>query len=117
VTPTRRPAAAPAGTDYTTVARAVDDLTNRGFTEHFRAVGDRLVALDTGRVFAAEELVIREYYRFEGVSDPDDMAIVYAIESTGGVRGTMTDAFGVYADPAASAALAAIAIRATTPLP
>ena len=30
---------------------------------------------------APEDLVIRTFYRFEGVSDPDDMAIVYAIET------------------------------------
>ena len=45
--------------------------------------------------------MIREFHRVEGVSDPDDMAIVYAIESKSGVRGTFADAFGVYADPAA----------------
>jgi len=52
--------------------------------------------------------VIREFHRFEGISDPDDMAIVYALESTSGVRGTFADAFGVYADPATAAVLGAI---------
>ena len=49
--------------------------------------------------------MIREFHRFEGISDPDDMAIVYAIESKSGVRGTFADAFGVYADPATAAVL------------
>ena len=40
-----------------------------------------------------------EQYRFEGGSDPDDTSTVYAIEARNGVRGTLTDAFGVYADP------------------
>lgn len=61
------------------------------------------------------DLLIREYHRFEGVSDPDDMAIVYAIEGKGGVRGTVTDAYGVYSDPAVSAVLADVPIRATDP--
>ncbi|HET8578497.1 MAG TPA: hypothetical protein VFO18_15485, partial [Methylomirabilota bacterium] len=56
----------------------------------------------------------REYYRFEGVSDPDDMAIVYAIEGKGGIRGILADAFGVYSDPATSAVLENVPIRATT---
>ena len=56
----------------------------------------------------AADLVIREFHRFEGISDPDDMAIVYAIESKSGVRGTFADAFGVYADPATAAVLGAI---------
>ena len=61
--------------------------------------------------FNAPELVIRAYHRFEGVSDPDDMAIVYAIESHSGVRGTLVDAFGVYADPAVGVFLDGVPIR------
>ena len=98
---------------YATVALAVDDLTRRGFTERFRVVDGRLQALGTGETLRTEDLVIREYHRFEGVSDPDDMAIVYAIESKGGVRGTLTDAFGTYSDPAVSAALKDVPIWKT----
>jgi hypothetical protein len=31
------------------------------------------------------------------------MAIVYALESVNGIRGTLVDAFGAYSDPAISA--------------
>ncbi|HEV8438817.1 MAG TPA: phosphoribosylpyrophosphate synthetase [Methylomirabilota bacterium] len=95
------------------MAEALDELTGRGFTESFGVVGGRLRVLGTGVVLTPQDLVIREYRRFEGVSDPDDMAIVYAIEAPGGIRGTLTDAFGVYSDPAVSAALADVPIRAT----
>ena len=96
---------------YTTLACAVDGLTRRGFTEDFRAIDGRLRALGAGQAFAAADLVIREFHRFEGISDPDDMAIVYAIESKSGVRGTFADAFGVYADPVTAAVLGAIPMR------
>jgi hypothetical protein len=79
---------------YATLACAVDGLTRRGFTEDFRAVDGRLRALRAGQTFAAEDLEIREFHRFEGISDPDDMAVVYAIESKSGIRGTFADAFG-----------------------
>jgi len=98
---------------YTTLAGAVEDLTRRGFTERFRAVGGHLRALGTGETFETRQLRIREFHRFEGVSDPDDMAIVYALESTSGLRGTMADAYGVYADPAVSAALEDVPIEET----
>jgi hypothetical protein len=49
--------------------------------------------------------MIREFLRFEGVSDPDDMAIVYAIESTDGTRGALVDAFGAYSSPTVGAFL------------
>ena len=96
---------------YTTLACAVDGLTRRGFTEDFRAIDGRLRALGVGQSFAPADLVIREFHRFEGISDPDDMAIVYAIESKSGVRGTFTDAFGVDADPATAVVLGSIPMR------
>jgi hypothetical protein len=48
------------------------------------------------------------------MSDPDDMAIVYAIEGKGGIRGTLADAFGVYSDPATGAVLKDVPIRIAT---
>jgi hypothetical protein len=96
---------------YLTLARAIDDLTRSGFVEHFGVSGTNLCAFDSGRRFTAEQVVIREYHRFEGVSDPDDMSIVYAIEGQGGVRGTLADAFGVYSDPTVSAFLQSVPIR------
>jgi thiosulfate reductase cytochrome b subunit len=100
---------------YMTLAETVEELARRGFTEGFRVVDGRLRALGTGEVLGPDDLLIREYYRFEGISDPDDMAIVYALEGKGGVRGTVTDAYGVYSDPAVSAILADVPIQAMYP--
>ncbi len=105
--------AADRGPGYLTVACAVDDLTHRGFAEDFRAVDGKLRMSGTGEMVSPEELVIREYHRFEGISDPDDMAIVYGVEARNGVRGTVVDAFGVYSDPALSALMARVPIRQT----
>jgi hypothetical protein len=97
-----------------TLAGTIDKLARRGFTGHFGLVGGELRVLETGNVVRPKDLVIREYHRFEGMSDPDDMAIVYALESSDGIRGTLTDAFGVYADPAVGAALTDVPIRKGT---
>ena len=88
-----------------TLRCVVDELGRRGYTEHFRAVDGGLVALGSGERFGSKDLTIRGYYRFEGTSDPDDMAITYAIETRSGVRGVLIDAFGVYADPMTGHAL------------
>jgi hypothetical protein len=98
---------------YATLSGALDELARRGFTERFRVVGGCLRALGTGKVLKTEDLLIREYHRFEGISDPDDMAIVYAPESTDGTRGTVVDAYGVYADPAMTTVLDAVPIQET----
>ncbi len=95
----------------TTLAGVLDELTRRGFGEHFTPAPGGLRAVDAGRTFGADQFVIAEYHRFEGVSDPDDMAIVYALETRTGIRGTLTDAFGVYSDPRVGAFLRAVPIR------
>ena len=53
-----------------------------------------------GATFSPRDVAIREFGRYEGVSDPSDESVVYAIESRDGTRGTLVDAFGVYSDPA-----------------
>jgi hypothetical protein len=97
-------------TEYQTLAGAIAQLARRGFVENLSVVGNRLRAVETRKTFRAEDVVIREYRRFEGVSDPDDLAIVYAIEAAGGTRGTLVDAYGVYADPDVGAFLEGVPI-------
>lgn len=97
-----------------TLANAIDELAQAGFVEHFGVRDGALRSFESGRRFRAVELVIREYRRFEGVSDPDDMSIVYAIEGQGGVRGTLVDAYGAYSDAAVSAFLQGVPIRGTS---
>ena len=89
-----------------TLSGVLDDLTRRGFAEHFRVDSNgRLRGLDHGGIFDASQVSIPECHRFEGVSDPDDMSILCAIETDSGLRGTLVDAFGVYSDPVVGAFL------------
>ena len=83
----------------------MESLVRRGFTEHFGVTEDQLRGFESGKTFGSEDIIIREYERFEGVSDPDDMAILYALESSSGLRGTLVDAFGVYSNPVIGAYL------------
>lgn len=93
------------------MTETLDAVSRRGFSEHFQVVGDRLRAVVSGKVFPADQVRVSEYYRFEGISDPDDMAILYAIETRSGLRGTLVDAFGVYADPAVGGFMGHVASR------
>ena len=95
--------------DELTLAETLDHLNRRGFTGHFGVMADGLREFGTGSTFRAAELRICECFRFDGLSDPGDMAIVYAIESRTGVRGTLVDACGVYSNPAISEFMARVA--------
>lgn len=98
---------------YRSVAEALDDLARRGFTANFEYLDGIFIAVDLGRSFGSDELTIVEHHRLEGETDPDDMAIVYAIESRDGVRGVLVDAFGPYADPALGEFLRKVRMRET----
>jgi hypothetical protein len=84
---------------YTNMVEALEDLKKRGFTANFEFLDQVFRDVNSGRTFKADELTIVEHYRFEGASDPDDMSVVYAIKSRGGLTGIIADAFGVYANP------------------
>lgn len=111
VRPRRRPDGRTLNFVVSTLAETIAQLDRRGYTGHFGVRGDQLQEFESGRLFDAKDLVIRAFYRFEGVSDPDDMSIVYAIESKSGVRGTLADAFGVYSNPLVGIFLASVPIE------
>jgi hypothetical protein len=90
---------------------AIARLEREGFTQHFTVRNHVLRSADTGLTFGPHDIDIREFARYEGVSDPDDMSIVYAIESHDGARGTLVDAFGTYSDPAVSEFMDAVENR------
>lgn len=96
---------------YRTLDRVIEELKKRGFVERFDARGGQLRALGSGRTFDPGDFTIREYQRFEGVSDPDDASIVYAIETRGGTKGLLVDAFGPYANPEVGRLLETVEIR------
>ncbi|QJX46769.1 hypothetical protein HMJ29_07380 [Hymenobacter taeanensis] len=75
-------------------------LSQDGFTADFRVTDGRLHTMDTERdkSYGPNEVTIVDFYRFEGESDPDDMSILYALETTDGVRGTISSAYGTYGD-------------------
>jgi hypothetical protein len=93
------------------MAEAVEDLKRRGFSANFEWLQNTFRAVESGRTFTPEELTIVEHHRFEGLSDPDDLAVVYAMETQDGTRGVVADAYGPYADPGLSGFLKRVRMR------
>lgn len=84
---------------YTGMAQTIQDLRKKGFTANFGFLDHAFTDVESGRTFTADQLDIVDHRRFEGMSDPDDMSVLYAIESNDGTKGIIVDAFGTYADP------------------
>jgi len=85
--------------NYDTVVAALKGLKDRGYTRDFNIAFDQLTCSSTGTCLRPADFEITEVYRFEGATDPADEDIVYAIESKdGNIKGTLTSAYGMYAD-------------------
>jgi len=85
-------------TYMTPEVRCLTKMHARGYTDEYQVVDGKLVCLTTGKIYGSQDISIVNFYRFEGISNPDDMAIIYAIETNDGRKGTLIDAYGLYAD-------------------
>jgi hypothetical protein len=84
--------------DLKTLVACTDKLNRLGFTTQFQARDNGLISLVSENIYFPDEVEIVDFYRFEGESDPDDSAILYAIQTHTGEQGTLTDAYGMYND-------------------
>ena len=77
------------------MAGIVDRLTRAGYDEVFRAEAGGVRGLHRDLLHAPHALVVEQVERFEGVSDPEDQAIVLALRCHAhGCRGTYIAPYG-----------------------
>jgi hypothetical protein len=82
-----------------TLTEALAGLKTEGYTEDFNLAPDCLEChAGTFQIFH-NEFEIDRYYRFEGMTDPADEVVLYAISSDKfQMKGTLVNGFGIYAD-------------------
>jgi hypothetical protein len=88
---------------YATVTEAITKLKEQGYTHEFSLEQNKLKAGE--ETFPVDDFKIIDLYRYEGPSDPADEAIVYALASAHGVKGTLVTGYGVSTDEATIEAL------------
>lgn len=84
--------------DMKTLTSCISKLTLDGYTENFKASERGLLSLQQEKIYEPTQIHVINFYRFEGASDPADNSILYAIETNDGIKGTLVDAYGPYAD-------------------
>lgn len=85
--------------EMTTLSKVMENLKKEGYTVNFNLCEDHLE--DDGKVISLHpvDFQIDRVYRFEGMSDPDDNSILYAISArNGSEKGILVNAYGVYSD-------------------
>jgi hypothetical protein len=83
--------------NYGTLTEALSDLKKRGYKEDFNLKPHCLECPSMQLELQPNEFSIEEFYRFEGMCNPDDNSILFAI-SSGNLKGTLVDAYGVYSE-------------------
>jgi len=94
---------------YSDLVDALKGLKARGYTLDFNLKKDRIVTAD--KHCLPHEFEVDEYHRFEGMSNPDDNSIIYAITTDDGRKGTLIAAYGVYDDDASKALIEKLTIK------
>ena len=95
-----------------TVSGAITRLGAAGYSDDFRAEPEGLRAVNAGCVHAPEVMHIEAVIRFEGTSDPDDEAIVFALRcEPHGVKGTYAAPYGAQVPECDAEMVRRLAIR------
>lgn len=86
-------------------------LEDSGFISQFEIDETGLKSMQSDKTFQPHEIRIVRTYRFEGDSNPDDSAILYALETIDNEKGTLVDGYGVSADTATGAFMKKVTVR------
>jgi hypothetical protein len=86
-------------TYMTDLQKCLKKLETQGYVDQFKVDKKLLLSLtDEKKKYKPKDVTAANFYRFEGNTDPEDMSILYAIETTDGNKGTLIDAYGHYSD-------------------
>lgn len=84
---------------YDTLSQATDALQKKGYTLNFNLKPDSIECKELDKKYDPSSFHIDEYHRFEGMTNPGDMSILFAVSTVDGKKGTLVDAYGTYEDP------------------
>lgn len=89
--------------DFDTLSQAMTALREEGYVEDFNLLADRLECRDGAFKIFSRDFEVDRYFRFEGMSDPGDSSILYAITSPKyGLKGQLVNGYGIYSDEIAN---------------
>lgn len=95
---------------YESLVDGLEDLKARGYTNDFNIADNCLECKPLSLVLSPDDFEVVEVHRFEGMTDPDDQSILFAIESKQGFKGTLVNGYGLYSDPVSDALMAKLNI-------
>lgn len=72
----------------------IDAYVKKDYTSSYRINNGSLIDLETKKEYQPKDIYIVAEHRFEGMSNPSDMSILYVIETKNGSKGTVLAGYG-----------------------
>ncbi len=83
---------------YDTLTEALEGLRQEGYTQDYNLKPDCLHCQPDNIELRPADFDIVNVYRFEGMTNPSDESVLYAIETRNGHKGVLVDAYGPYSE-------------------
>jgi hypothetical protein len=83
---------------YTDLADAVEDLKKKGYENLFEPDGDEFYCSRLNLREKVPNIKVVSSWTFDQGTDPGDESTIYALETTGGVKGYIITSFGMHVD-------------------
>lgn len=71
-----------------------------GFTDQYRLVENELENVESKTRYTPQDVTLVNEHRYEGMSNPSDLSLLYIIETSDGSKGTILASYGADADNA-----------------
>ncbi|WP_268223382.1 phosphoribosylpyrophosphate synthetase [Sinomicrobium oceani] len=85
--------------DFDTLSQAMNVLREEGYVEDFNLKQNCIECRNGEYKIFHDEFEVDEYFRFEGMSDPGDSSILYAISSDKyKLKGQLVNGYGIYSE-------------------
>lgn len=79
-----------------TSSKKIEELEKLGYADQFIFDDGKLIVSGKNIAIKHQDITIDKEYRYEGISNPDDMSILYAISTRQGYKGTILLPYGTY---------------------
>lgn len=78
-----------------TLVETLNQLKEKGYTHDFEIRKDGIFCVTEDKKFAPDEFEVNETFRFEGMTDPGDSSILYALTTNDGMKGTFVENYSI----------------------
>lgn len=103
--------------DYGTLSQAINKLKlEEGYEYDFNLLDEEIEIKSENETYKIHDFNVDKVLRFEGASNPDDNAILYAITTENGKKGVLVDGYGISSGQISKAMLDKLDLKENRPL-